>query len=150
MAKEEIVGDSRGRSRSNSMTTVQLRPRVCHLERITKLWLVLLCGFSLAQMIEPARLAAVTTRSAPTPVSSSDQTLVVTSTGSVRGIVHDGVREFKGIPYAAPSTGKLRWKLPQPAKPWKGILDATRYGNECPQLSRYGLTEAAYNEVIAA
>src|ERR1039458_2059025 len=93
MAKEEIAGDSRGRSRrSDSMTTIQLRPRACHLERITKLWLVLLCGFSLAQMIEPARLAAVTTRSAPTPVSSSDQTLVVTSTGNVRGIVHDGVR----------------------------------------------------------
>ena len=147
MAKEEIVGDSRGRSRrSNSTTTIQRGSRACTLKRITKLWLVLLCGFSLAQMIEPARAVALTTKSAPTPVSSSDQTLVVTSTGSVRGTVHDGVREFKGIPYAVPPTGRLRWKLPQPAKPWKGILDATRYGNECPQLSRYGLTEAAYNE----
>jgi para-nitrobenzyl esterase len=146
MAKEEMVCDSRGRSRSKSMTTIQRRSRACNLERIAKPLLVLLCGFSLAQMIEPARSAGLTTESASTPLLSSDQTLVVTSTGSVRGTLHDGVREFKGIPYAAPPTGKLRWKLPQPAKPWKGVLDATRYGNECPRLSRYGLTEAAYNE----
>ena len=146
MAKEEIVGESRGRSQSKSMTTIQRRSRTCTLKRIAKPLLVLLCAFSLAQMMEPSHSAALTTESGPTRVSSSDQTLVGTSTGAVRGAVHDDFREFKGIPYAAPPTGKLRWKLPQPAKPWKGVLDATRYGSECPQLSRYGLTEAGYNE----
>jgi para-nitrobenzyl esterase len=56
------------------------------------------------------------------------------------------VREFKGIPYATPPTGDLRWTLPQPASPWTGTLDATTYRSACPQVARYGLTEASDNE----
>ncbi|CAH2247888.1 jg12247 [Pararge aegeria aegeria] len=40
---------------------------------------------------------------------------------------------FKGIPYAAPPIGKFRFKAPQPAPYWKGIRNATEYGNVCPQ-----------------
>jgi para-nitrobenzyl esterase len=40
---------------------------------------------------------------------------------------------FKGIPYAAPPLGDLRWKPPQPVKPWKGVRSATEYGAACPQ-----------------
>ena len=47
-----------------------------------------------------------------------DPAVVMTDTGAVRGVVHDGVREFKGIPYARPPVGKLRWALPRPAQPW--------------------------------
>lgn len=74
------------------------------------------------------------------------QTVVMTDHGAVRGAIRDGVREFKGIPYAAPPTGELRWKLPQPLKPWTGTLDATKYGSACPQLGRYNLTEPSENE----
>ena len=38
------------------------------------------------------------------------------------------VRVYKGIPYAAPPTGELRWKPPQPAPPWEGIKEATTFG----------------------
>jgi len=43
------------------------------------------------------------------------------------------VRVYKGIPYAAPPVGDLRWKPPQPAKPWKGILLAKTFPAMCPQ-----------------
>ena len=46
-----------------------------------------------------------------------------------------GVRVYKGIPYAAPPTGDLRWKPPQPAKPWKGILVAKSFPANCPQMA---------------
>jgi len=53
------------------------------------------------------------------------------------------VRVYKGIPYAAPPVGDLRWKPPQPVAPWKGVRDCTEFGTACPQgnmLQIYGLT----------
>jgi len=42
--------------------------------------------------------------------------------------------EFRGIPYAAPPVGELRWKPPQPAGKWSGTRQATEFGAPCPQL----------------
>jgi para-nitrobenzyl esterase len=81
-----------------------------------------------------------------THVTPGDSTVVMTDKGAVRGLVNDGVREFKGIPYAAPPVGNLRWQLAHEKRPWKGILDATRFSSPCPQITRYGLTEASYDE----
>ena len=53
--------------------------------------------------------------------------------GQIAGVADRGIRVFKGIPYAAPPVGLLRWKPPQPAAPWTGTRDASRYGAECPQ-----------------
>ncbi len=58
---------------------------------------------------------------------------VQTENGSVRGAAADGVIAFKGIPFAAPPVGDLRWRAPQAAKPWKSILDATKFGHDCAQ-----------------
>ena len=147
MPKAEIDYASRGTNiRSKNTATIGRVLRVCSLKCIAKPLLLLLCGFSLVETVTLVSATVLTSEPVQTPVSWSDQTQVVTSMGVVRGTVHDGVREFKGIPYAAPPTGELRWKPPQPVKPWKGILDASQYGNQCPQLLRYGLTEAAYNE----
>jgi para-nitrobenzyl esterase len=77
---------------------------------------------------------------------SHDPTIVQTEAGAVRGLREDGVLAFKGIPYAASPSGALRWRLPQPPAPWPGVRDATHFGPGCPQLARYGLTEAGYNE----
>jgi len=55
--------------------------------------------------------------------------------GQVRGLEADGVVSFKGIPYAAPPVGKLRWREPQPAQHWSGVRDATKFGPECPQTT---------------
>jgi para-nitrobenzyl esterase len=53
--------------------------------------------------------------------------------GQISGVVDRGVRVFKGLPYAAAPVGELRWKPPQPVRPWPGVRDASRYGAECPQ-----------------
>ena len=46
-----------------------------------------------------------------------------------------GIRAFKGIPFAAPPTGNLRWRAPQPAPHWSGVLEANRFSAICPQAS---------------
>lgn len=53
--------------------------------------------------------------------------------GQLRGVVADGVASFKGIPFAAPPAGDLRWKAPQPAKGWTGIKKADAYASGCMQ-----------------
>jgi para-nitrobenzyl esterase len=43
------------------------------------------------------------------------------------------ITAFKGIPFAAPPVGNLRWAAPQPAAPWKGVLKAEKFGASCIQ-----------------
>ena len=58
----------------------------------------------------------------------SSPLVVQTDKGAVRGTLSGGVREFLGIPYAAPPVGALRWRAPRPAAPWAGVRDATSPG----------------------
>ncbi len=67
------------------------------------------------------------------PASSPE--VVVTDRGAVQGTPDGATITFKGIPYAAPPVGSLRWRPPAEVTPWKGVRDATRFGNICPQLS---------------
>lgn len=59
--------------------------------------------------------------------------LVPTSAGSLRGTIDDGIAVFKGVPYAAPPVGDLRFRPPAPVAPWDGTRDAVAYGPSCPQ-----------------
>jgi para-nitrobenzyl esterase len=54
--------------------------------------------------------------------------------GLVEGVVGGDVQAFKGIPYAAPPVGELRWREPQPVASWSEVRQATTYGNDCMQL----------------
>ena len=63
----------------------------------------------------------------------ADATHVVIDSGPVSGVEANGVISFKGIPYAAPPVGKLRWRVPQPVKPWAAMLDARAFGPACMQ-----------------
>jgi para-nitrobenzyl esterase len=53
--------------------------------------------------------------------------------GQISGTTVDGVRNFKGVPFAAPPVGSLRWKAPQPVLPWDGVRECNSFGPECPQ-----------------
>src|SRR5690349_24143799 len=65
--------------------------------------------------------------------TKDDAPVVTTSDGAVRGAAAGTVNEFLGLPYAAPPTGSLRWRAPQPAAAWTGVRDATTFGPSCPQ-----------------
>ena len=58
-----------------------------------------------------------------------------TANGTVESTVppKDGVRSFKGLPFAQPPVGDLRWREPQPAKNWSGVRNADKFGPACMQ-----------------
>jgi len=60
--------------------------------------------------------------------------------GLVEGLVaqRNGIVSFKGIPYAAPPLGNLRWREPEPPSPWDGVLKATAFGPACVQTKSPG------------
>lgn len=89
-----------------------------------------------------SRLAGVTLVAlawASTVLSSNSTSgpIVRTSYGHVQGAAsefREGVSAFKGIPYAAPPVGDLRWKPPVKPAPWgNDVLNATTFGNQCIQ-----------------
>lgn len=53
--------------------------------------------------------------------------------GRIAGTIGDGLSVFKGIPFAAPPVGDLRWKAPQPVKRWSGVRQTTAFGAACMQ-----------------
>ena len=65
--------------------------------------------------------------------------VVRTSSGQVRGRTEDDVAIFRGIPFARPPVGGLRFAAPRPAGPWDGVRDAAAFGPPPPQ-SRFGLS----------
>ena len=67
-------------------------------------------------------------------VASAAQPIVATDTGRVRGATANGVRVWRGIPFATPPVGERRWQPPRPAPAWRGTRDATQYGHDCMQL----------------
>ena len=64
--------------------------------------------------------------------------------GKISGTVVDGVRSYKGIPYAAAPTGEYRWKAPQPLAPWEGVRECDDFGPDCPQAP-YPTTSLYYS-----
>ena len=78
-------------------------------------------------------LAAVTTFAQS---SGSPTKIIAIEGGKMAGLVlgeNKDVQAFKGIPYAKPPLGPLRWKPPQPVEAWKGIRLSYEYGPACPQ-----------------
>ena len=70
-----------------------------------------------------------------------------TQTGLVSGAAGNSpeVRVYKGIPYAAPPVGDLRWKAPQPVAAWEGTREATQVSATCMQTP-YPATSMYYSE----
>ena len=65
--------------------------------------------------------------------------IVKTKFGQVRGVVEEDILVFKGVPYAAPPVGGLRWKAPQDPASWEGVRDCDTYGPRPVQPTQGGL-----------
>jgi para-nitrobenzyl esterase len=74
---------------------------------------------------------------------SPDPATVRTPAGALRGEHLDGVRVFRGIPFAQPPVGPLRFRAPVKVEPWKGERDATQFGTSPMQ---YGETRIPHSE----
>lgn len=59
--------------------------------------------------------------------------VVQTRNGAVEGAAATDIEFFKGIPFAAPPVGALRWRAPQPAQSWQGVRQATAFSRDCHQ-----------------
>lgn len=53
--------------------------------------------------------------------------------GALQGVTSNGLSVYKGVPYATPPLDNLRWREPQPVKPWKGVRMATAFAPACMQ-----------------
>jgi len=80
-----------------------------------------------------------------TPTDGRVAPQVVTQSGVVVGRTDPttGTHSFRGIPYAQPPVGDLRFKAPVPAAPWEGVLDATEFGSACAQVFYEELADPA-------
>jgi para-nitrobenzyl esterase len=82
----------------------------------TTLFLAFTAGFGLAQPVAPIRVES----------------------GRVQGTSENGLTVYRGIPFAAPPVGDLRWRAPQPAAKWEGVREAAKFGPSPIQGTRNG------------
>ncbi len=66
--------------------------------------------------------------------NEKNMTIVSVEGGRVQGVTENNLTVFKGIPFAQPPIGDLRWKAPQPVKEWEGILKADTFAPACSQM----------------
>ncbi|MFP6639311.1 MAG: carboxylesterase family protein, partial [Myxococcota bacterium] len=73
------------------------------------------------------------------PPEPLEETLRETAQGQVIGFQSsDGAHVWRGIPFAKPPLGELRWRAPQPPDGWAGTRQALHFGEPCPQLKPPG------------
>jgi para-nitrobenzyl esterase len=75
----------------------------------------------------------------PPPACVNSSTIACTQSGAVRGVIEGNIRAFRGVPFAAPPVGNLRWKAPASPLAWQGVRDASAFGNVCPQIDFNGV-----------
>src|SRR4051794_32460098 len=109
-----------------------------------------LLAVAFAASPSPAGAAGPATSPAPQRVRTPE---VRTDSGALRGLVlgaKGDVYAYKGIPFAAAPVGGLRWRPPQPAKPWAGVRDCIDFGPACPQFAPVLLLPAIPELAIGA
>ena len=73
--------------------------------------------------------------------------VVETTLGKVQGYIEEGIQVFKGIPYAAPPIGDLRFSPPAPREPWSDVFMATDFGPIAPQSLYFFTYDAQLREI---
>jgi para-nitrobenzyl esterase len=94
----------------------------------------------------PALTCAAAILLAATTLHGAPDTRVTTTNGVVEGTTTaSGIRVFRGIPFAAPPVGDLRWKAPQPVASWTGVRKAVEFSASCMQRAVFGDMEFRAN-----
>jgi para-nitrobenzyl esterase len=89
--------------------------------------------------------AALALGPAPPAGATDDAATVAVAGGRIQGrALRGGGAVFRGVPFAEPPVGALRWREPQPARPWKGVRDASTPAAPCAQAS------LGWNDAFAA
>jgi len=78
-----------------------------------------------------------------------EQCVVETNCGKLRGSLENGINVFKGVPYAQPPEGDLRFRAPQKLKPWAGVRDAFKFGDRSMQDDNAFALPPALLKIIA-
>jgi para-nitrobenzyl esterase len=84
----------------------------------------------------------------PAPPASAEPPKVHVESGLLAGVEEGGVRVFRGVPYAAPPVGPLRWKAPQPPAAWSGERQAAAAGPACSQPVELGQEEPVSEDCL--
>ncbi len=99
-------------------------------------------GVRMSRVIVLALLLAVAPASGeirrPTGRVGGEPEIVGVEQGQLRGSREGEVVVFRGVPFAAPPVGPLRWRPPEPPAAWPGVRDALEFGPPCPQLDDDG------------
>lgn len=102
--------------------------------------------FLLTTLFLVAAIAASCAPAATPSVSGALENPIQIDSGLVSGTVTDGLSIYKGIPFATPPVGNLRWKPPQPAAPWQGVRQCTEFGPVPHQWAALGPPPKDSNE----
>jgi para-nitrobenzyl esterase len=86
----------------------------------------------------PLSIVVLLAATAPAGAAAPDRVKIASGVVEGTGVQPSGVRIFKGIPFAAPPVGDLRWKAPQPVGSWDGVRSAVGFGPRCMQLQMFG------------
>ena len=87
-------------------------------------------GFNGASAVRGALCTALAIWTATSALAAP---IVDTPSGRIAGTQTQEIAVFRGLPYAAPPVGALRWRAPQPVTSWRATRDAAKAGNACPQ-----------------
>ena len=106
--------------------------------------MVALVGVIAVLLTALVTLASAVPEAAAEQETSDRSALVRTDDGRLRGYTTKDHRVFKGIPFAKPPVGRLRFRAPRPVDPWHGIRDATEAGSACAQTIQYNTPEPEF------
>lgn len=87
----------------------------------------------LRRVIHALALAGLFLGAQPNTIAAPPE--ITTHSGAIQGVQNGPISIFRGIPYAEPPTGELRWREPRSVKPWSETLNANHFGAVCPQHS---------------